>query len=254
MKILRTCLSGLAKLTSDSRSAIRKSSFDVLFNVLTDHGPLFSSQFWNAIYVSVILPIFNSISDKGEIQTGEECSISTTRSAQVEGSLWDSETSAVAAQCLVDLLVTFFDVVQCQLPGVLTVLSGLIKNPVQGIASTGVAAMVRLADNLGWRLSDDDWRQIFAGFKEATESTVSGFVKLLGTMDNVDLTGRLQSLADVEVYSDHVPNKDDLEDDSLQTAAYVISRMKSHIAVQLLVQQVLFFMLELHYNESIDCI
>lgn len=167
----------------------------------------------------------------------------TARSSQVEGSLWDSETSAVAAQCLVDLFVTFFDVVRCQLSGIVMVLTGFIRNPVQGTASTGVAAMVRLADDLGRRLSDDEWRQIFTGLKESAESMVPGFVKLLGTMDSVHLTGGSQTF-DVEIYSDHALSNDDLEDDSLQTAAYVISRMKSHISVQLLVQQVLFFILE----------
>lgn len=242
--ILQICLSGLAKLTSDSRSTIRRSSLEVLFNILKDHGPLFSSQFWNAIYISVILPMFNSISHKGEIQKGEEESpLPPARSSQVEGNMWDSETSAVAAQGLVDLFVAFFDVVRCQLSGIVMVLTGFISNPVQGTASTGVAAMVRLADDLGRQLSDDEWRQIFAGLKESAESVVPGFVKLLGTMDNVNLAGGSQ-MYDVEVYSDHELSNDDIEDDSLQTAAYVVSRMKSHIAVQLLIQQVLLFILD----------
>ncbi|XP_031382231.1 brefeldin A-inhibited guanine nucleotide-exchange protein 1 isoform X1 [Punica granatum] len=239
-------LAGLAKLTSDSRLAIRKSSLEVLFNILKDHGPLFSSQFWNAIYISVIIPIFNSNSDKGKSQRGDEDStLSTVRSSQVEGISWDSETSSVAAQCLVDLFVTFFDVVRDQLSSVVMVLMGFIKNPVQGTASTGVAATVRLAEDLGSQLSDDEWRQIFAGLKEAAESMVPGFLKLLGTMESVSLTGGSQS-ADGEFNSDHGLSNDDIEDDSLQTAAYVISRMKSHIAVQLLIQQVVSDLYRLH--------
>ncbi|KAK4774968.1 hypothetical protein SAY86_009903 [Trapa natans] len=231
-------LAGLAKLTSDSRSTIRKSSLEVLFNILKDHGPLFSSQFWDAIYISVILPMFNSTPKAENIQKGEEESpLPSARSLQVEGMLLDSETTAVAAQGLVDLFVTFFDVVRSQLPGIVMVLTGFISNPVQGTASTGVAAMVQLTDELGRRLSDDEWRQIFAGLKESAESMVPGFVKLLGTMDNINLAGGSQ-MYDAEVYSDHGMSNDDIEEDSLQTAGYVISRMKSHIAVQLLIQQV----------------
>jgi hypothetical protein len=44
--------------------------------------------------------------------------------------------------------------------------------------------------------------------------------------------------ADADVSSDHGFTNDDLEDDNLQTAAYVVSRVKSHIAVQLLIVQV----------------
>lgn len=43
---------------------------------------------------------------------------------------------------------------------------------------------------------------------------------------------------DVEIYSDHGLTNDGPESDNLQTAAYVVSRMKSHIAAQLLIIQV----------------
>lgn len=224
----------------------------MFFDILKDHGPIFSNQFWNAIYISIILPIFDSESDKGEIQKGEEGSSSpTARSSQVVGSLWDSETSALAARCLVDLFITFFNVLRCQFSSVVVILTGFIKNPVHGTASTGVAATVRLIDDLGGQLSDNEWRQIFSGLKEAAESAVPGFLKLLRTMHNVDLTGRSQLLSDAGIYSDHALSNDDLEDDSLQTAAYVISRMKSHIAVQLLIQQVLFFILNIFQDDDL---
>ncbi|KAK4764868.1 hypothetical protein SAY86_025958 [Trapa natans] len=238
---------GLAKMTSDPRSAIRKSSLEVLFDILKEHGPLFSSQFWDAIYVSIILPIFNSDSDKGDDQKGEDgSSLPAAWSSQVQGSLWDSETSALAARCLVDLFITFFDVLRCQFSSVVMILTGFIKNPIHGTATTGVAATVRLIDDLGSQLSGHEWRQLFSGLKEAAESVVPGFVKLLQTMNNVNLTDHSQPVADADIYSDHVPSNDNLEDDSIQTAAYVISRMKSHIAVQLLIQQVVTDLYTLH--------
>ena len=232
-------VSGLSKLTSDPRSAIRKSSLEVLFNILKDHGNLFSLPFWTGVFNSVVFPIFNCVSDQKEMEMeDEEYPTPTLRPLHSEGSTWDSETSAVAAQCLVDLFVTFFDVVRSQLPGVVSVLTGFIRSPIQGPASTGVAALMRLASDLGSKFSQDEWRNIFLALKEAATSTVPAFMKVLRSMDNIEVLGSGQSYTDLETSSDHMLTHDDLEDDNLHTAQYVISRMKSHIAMQLLIIQV----------------
>ncbi|XP_075673381.1 brefeldin A-inhibited guanine nucleotide-exchange protein 1 isoform X1 [Castanea sativa] len=232
-------LTGLSKLTSDPRSAIRKSSIEVLFNILKDHGHLFSLPFWTGVFNSVVFPIFNCVSDQKEMEIeDEEYPTPTSRPSHSEVSTWDSETSAVAAQCLVDLFVTFFDVVRSQLPGVVSVLTGFIRSPIQGPASTGVAALMRLASDLGSKLSQDEWRNIFLALKEAATSTVPAFMKVLRSMDNIEVPGGGQSYTDLETSSDHMLTHDDLEDDNLHTAQYVISRMKSHIAMQLLIIQV----------------
>lgn len=226
----------MSKLTSDPRSAIRKSSLEVLFNILKDHGHLFSSQFWTGVFNSVVFPIFDSVSDKKDTVKDDRYS-PASRSSHSEGSMWDSETSSVAAECLIDVFVSFFDVVRSQLPGVVSILTGFLRSPVQGPASTGYAALVRLSDDLGSRLSENEWRQIFLALKEATTSAVPGLMKVLRSMDNVDVPGVSQSYNDMDM-SDHELTNDDLEDDNLQTAAYVVSRIKSHISMQLLIIQV----------------
>lgn len=69
----------------------------------------------------------------------------------------------------------------------------------------------------------------------ATASTIPGFMKVLGTMNNIEF---LDSSEDMETSSGQdVPT--DVEDDDLHTAGYVVSRMKSHIAVQLVILQVI---------------
>lgn len=228
-------LAGLSKLTSDSRLAIRKSSLEVLFSILKDHGHVFSSHFWIAVFHSIVLPIFNFVSEK-EVPVGDDQSSPSSRTSHSEASTWDSETASVAAHCLVDLFVSFFNVVRPQLSSIVLIITGFIKSPVQGTASTGVAALVRLTDDLGVKLSEHEWSQIYVGLKEAAESTIPGFFKVLGTMNNIEFTHYSQN--DLEMDSDHGFSGDDIEDDNLQTAAYVISRMKSHIAVQLLLIQV----------------
>ncbi|XP_050903410.1 brefeldin A-inhibited guanine nucleotide-exchange protein 1 isoform X2 [Lathyrus oleraceus] len=221
-------LSGLSKLTSDPRSAIKKSSLEVLFNILKDHGHLFSRTFWNSIFCSVVFPVYNSVCGKRDIPEGH-CSSSV--SVHTEGGTWDSETSPVAAECLIDLFVTFFDMVRSQLPGVVSVLTGFIRSPVQGPASTGVAGLVRLTGDLGNRLSEEEWKEIFLCLKDAATSTVPGFLKVLRTMSNVEVLKFSHS-------PDHDLTNDEYDDDNLQTATYVVSRTKNHIAMQLLILQV----------------
>lgn len=160
-----------------------------------------------------------------------------------EGSTWDSDTCVVAAECLVDLFISFFNVIRSQLPGVVAILTGFIRSPIHGPASTGVSALMRLAGELGSRLSGSEWREIFLALKEAATSTVPGFMKVLKTMDDVNVPGISQSSYDVDVASDQGLSTDGLDDDDLQTASYIVSRMKSHIGMQLLIIQVSFLLM-----------
>ena len=212
---------------------------EVLFNILKDHGHLFSSQFWTGVFSSVVFPIFDSVSDKREREKDGQYSPSS-RLSHAEGNMWDPETSSVAAECLINLFVSFFDIVRSQLPGVVSVLTGFIISPVQGPSGTGYAALVRLVDDLGSRFSENEWSWIFLSLKEATTLTVPGLEKVVRNMDSVVVPGVSQFYNDMDM-SDHELTNDDLEDDNLQTAAYVVSRMKSHISMQLLIIQVLFF-------------
>ncbi|KAI4375753.1 hypothetical protein MLD38_013580 [Melastoma candidum] len=232
-------LTGLSKLTSDSRLAIRKTAMEVLFNILKDHGRLFSDQFWVGVYNHVICPTFTSdTSNKRDVNAEDNPSSTSGRISLSDRSMWDSETSSVATHCLVDVFVDFFSIARSQLPIVLSILTAFVKSPVQGTAGTGVTALVRLADDLGSQLSGSEWGQIYTALNEAAESTIPGFLKVFGIMDGIDLANNSQSLADMEIYSDHGLPSDDLDHDCLQTAAYVISRMKSHISVHLLILQV----------------
>lgn len=226
---------GLSKLTSDSRSAIRKSSVEVLFNILMDHGNLFSRPFWNAIFKFVVFPILSCRVDKDEDQSAE-----LSKDPSPHESPWDSETSSVAANRLVDLFVTFFSVVRSQLPNAVTVLADFIKSPGPGPAKTGIAALVRLTSELGTRLSEDDWRGMLMAIKDAAASTLPGFLRVLRTMDNIDIPDASETCQSFDLSSDNEKSNNDLEDYNLQTAAYVVSRMKSHVAVQLVIIQVCF--------------
>ncbi|CAN0881033.1 Brefeldin A-inhibited guanine nucleotide-exchange protein 1 [Linum grandiflorum] len=221
-------LTGLSRLTSDPRSAIRKSALEVLFNILNDHGHLFSRAVWMDIFKSVVFPIFNGLCDRRDVDSKDEHDSAT----------WDSDTSSLASQCLVDLFVRFFDVVRSQLHHLMAILTGFIRSPVQGPASTGVSALLRLAGELGNRLSDDEWAEIFVALKEAAALTMPGFMKVFRSLDDIEMAIDPQSYADFDMASDPGFTQGDIEEDRLQTAAYVASRVKSHIAIQLLITQV----------------
>lgn len=239
-------LTGLSRLTSDPRSAVRKGALEVLFNILKDHGLLFSRPFWNSVFNSVVFPMFNFVNEKKETQFNDDQSSPSSRSPHPEGSMWDSETSTVAVECLVDLFVRFFNVLQSQLPGVVSILAGFIRSPGQGPASTGVAALMRLAGDLGGRLSEHEWADIFLALKKAVSSSLPGFLKLVRTMDSIEVPDIAHSYNDPELYSNHGMTNDDSEDDDLQTAAYVVSRMKSHVSAQLLIIQVITDLFKMH--------
>ncbi|XP_031128388.1 brefeldin A-inhibited guanine nucleotide-exchange protein 1 [Ipomoea triloba] len=238
MSFWHPLLTGLSGLTSDPRSAIRKSALEVLFNILKDHGHLFSQLFWVNVFNSVIFPIFSSARDKTESELKDYQSSPRSGSSQPDGRLWDSETSTVAAQCLADIFISFYDVARSQLPGVISILVGFIRSPGQGPASTGVSSLIHLAGELRGRLSEEEWQEIFLALQDAAASSVPNFLKLLQTMDNIEMPDISESNNDMETSSEVGSVNDDSEGENLQTAGYVVSRMKGHIAAQLLIVQV----------------
>ncbi|XP_057805875.1 brefeldin A-inhibited guanine nucleotide-exchange protein 1 [Salvia miltiorrhiza] len=231
-------LSGLSKLTSDPRAAIRKSALEVLFNILKDHGQLFTQPFWANVFNCAIFPIFRITVD-----------IKDSVPLHPDGNIWDSETSVVAAECLIDLFVHFFDLVRTQMHGVVSILVGFMKSPGQAPSSAGVAALMRLAADLGSKLSEDEWQDIFLCLKEAAESSLPGFVKLLKIMDNIEIPD-VSPDTEIELSTVHGVNNDGSEDDNekLQTMAYIVSRMKVHINIQLLVIQVVTDIYKIHWK------
>lgn len=240
-------LSGLSRLTSDPRSAIRKSALEVLFNILKDHGHLFSQPFWSNVFNSMIFPVFHSTFDS-KVDQKDDCSSPSARFKHSDGSAWDSETSAIAAQCLSDLFVHFFDSVRSQLLGVVTILVGFIRSPGQGPSSAGVAALMRLVTDLRNNLFEKEWRDIFLCLKQAAAYSFPGLLKLLKTMDSVEVPDVAQPKSDMELASGNGAVNDDPEDDNLQTAAYVVSRMKNHITIQLLILQVVTDLYKMHWQ------
>ncbi|KAI3447875.1 hypothetical protein Pfo_004540 [Paulownia fortunei] len=241
-------LSGLSKLTSDPRAAIRKSALEVLFNILKDHGHLFSQPFWSNVFNCAIFPIFSFSSDSKEAHKEDDCCSPNSGPLHPDGSIWDTETSVVAVECLIDLFVHFFDLLRPQLHGVVSILVGFIRSPGPGPSSAGVAALMRLAAALSGKLLEEEWRDIFLCLKEAAGSSLPGFAKLLKTMDSIEVPDVTCPNNEMESSSGHGVINDGSEDDNLQTVAYIVSRMKVHIAVQLLIIQVVTDLYKMYWR------
>lgn len=235
-------LAGLSKLTSDSRPTVRKGALEVLFDILKDHGHLFSHTFWNNIFKSVIYPIFSiaqSIPD-GQV------SAMHNRETLEEDSL-GSETDGVAAQCLADLFVKFFDDVRSQLAMVAIILTSFVRSSYPQLASTGVATLLHLTGHLGSKFSDAEWKEILLHLKEAAALLLPVFSTIVRIMHDIEIPDKTQAYSDAEQYSDHEYVNDE-DDADMVTASYATVRLKSHIAVQLMVVQAVLKLYEVHHK------
>jgi brefeldin A-inhibited guanine nucleotide-exchange protein len=237
--------SGLARLTADTRPTIRKGAVEVLFDILKDHGQLFSQSFWTNIFESVIYPLFN-----GEISTPNGQSNST------EDNSWNFETKTVAVKCLVDLYVTFFDVMRPELTRVTSVVTSFIRSPYRQSASTGMSVFQRLTEGLASKLSKDEWKEILLCFKESAAETFVVFEKIVKMMQDIQIPEKNESYSEAEQYSEHDIYNEDEEEANMETASYAIVKMKNHMSLQLLIVQVLqtFFLLNLVLVPFIECL
>ncbi|PKA56563.1 Brefeldin A-inhibited guanine nucleotide-exchange protein 1 [Apostasia shenzhenica] len=235
-------LAGLSKLTSDPRPTIQKGALEVLFDILKDHGHLFSSTFWINIFKSAIYPIF---SKKRRIYDAQHVSADNS-SEQLEEEYSNSETDAVAAGCLVDLFVQFFDDVRSQLVHVVEILSSYIRSPFRQSASTGVTALLRLTEHLGSNFSELEWRDILFALNSAAISSFPVFTQVVDTMSVVEIPDETLTYSDGGEYSDHEPVIDDEEDANMEKASYAIVRLKGHIAVLLSIVEIHRKLFEVH--------
>ncbi|XP_051130955.1 brefeldin A-inhibited guanine nucleotide-exchange protein 1-like [Andrographis paniculata] len=245
-------LSGLSTLTLDPRPPVRKSALEVLFNILKDHGHLFPQPFWNSIFDSAIFPVFNSTKEaaqKDDDGNDDRLSPKARGSTPLDGNDSEYETNALAGECLVDLFVHFFDQVRPQHRRVLSILAIFVRDPNQaGPSNAGVAALMRLATDLKDKLSDEEWSDIFLCLHDAAGSDLPHITKLLEKMNCIEVPDASSHNNGTDLSSDHADASENDTDKEMQTAAYIISQIKNHIAVQLLIIQVVTDLYKMHWQ------
>ncbi|KAM0883537.1 hypothetical protein ACQ4PT_031581 [Festuca glaucescens] len=222
-------LAGLARLTTDPRLTIGKSAVGVLFDILKDHGHLFSQSFWTNIFESVIYPLFSSqmsrVSDRTLTSNGTEDEFSTL------------ETQTLAVKSLVVVFANFFDVTRPELARIASVVTYFIRSPYKHSATIGVSAWLRLAEGVGSKLSKEEWKDILLCFKESSSHTFVVFSKIVRMMQDIDIPDRTESYSETDQYSDHEIYSNDEEEANMETTSYAIVKLKNHMALQLLVVQ-----------------
>ncbi|XP_047053536.1 brefeldin A-inhibited guanine nucleotide-exchange protein 1-like [Lolium rigidum] len=222
-------LAGLARLTTDPRLTIGKSAVGVLFDILKDHGHLFSQSFWTNIFESVIYPLFSSqmsrVSDRTLTSNGTEDEFSTL------------ETQTLAVKSLVVVFVNFFDVTRPELARIASVVTYFIRSPYKHSATIGVSAWMRLAEGVGSKLSKEEWKDILLCFKESSSHTFVVFSKIVRMMQDIDIPDKTESYSETDQYSDHENYSNDEEEANMETTSYAIVKLKNHMALQLLVVQ-----------------
>ncbi|XP_062229284.1 brefeldin A-inhibited guanine nucleotide-exchange protein 1-like isoform X1 [Phragmites australis] len=225
-------LAGLAKLTSDPRLTIKKGAVGVLFDILKDHGHLFSQTFWTDIFERVVYPLFSS-----ERSTPND-QILTSNSA--EYNLPDIETQTLAVKCLVGLFVNFFDVIRPELARAASIVTYFVRSPYKHCATTGVSAFLRLTEGVGNKLSKEEWKEILVCFKESVIHTFVIFSKIVRMMQDIEIPDRIDSYSESEQYSDHEIYSNDEEEANMETTSYAIVKLKNHMALLLVVIQNIF--------------
>lgn len=231
-KLRETC-SGLSMLTSDTRPTIRKGALEVLFDILKDHGHLFSPSFWINVIKSVIYPMFNNTQ---EITVHE---VLLHDSQYLQDNSWKSETDTLAAKCLIDLFVRYFDVIRSQHGNVVAIVTSYLISPYKQYANTGMAALLHLGGHLGSKLSEEEWKDTLITLKKSTASTLPIFSSITKIMQDIEIPNRN---SDMEKYSDYEAIEDDEEKAKMETTPYAIVRMKNYISVLLQIVQVKFFL------------
>ncbi|EFJ37131.1 hypothetical protein SELMODRAFT_230001 [Selaginella moellendorffii] len=167
-------LAGLAELTYDSRTAIRKSAVHVLFDVLQCHGHVFSTSSWEQIYNTVLFPLFDSARRSIKLQNVD---------SEKDMDAWLYETCSLALQPLVELYVKFFPVVRPFMRKVLSLMKDFLKIHHEKIVGITIASFVRLIVKGGPQFSKVDWVDILQGLQSVAEETFPNVMQIVTFME-----------------------------------------------------------------------
>jgi brefeldin A-inhibited guanine nucleotide-exchange protein len=232
-------LAGLSELTFDLRPEIRKSSLQVLFDTLRNHGHLFSLPLWEKVFDSVLFPIFDyvrhAIDPSGGSSQGQNAE---SDPAELDQDAWMYETCTLALQLVVDLFVKFYDTVNPLLKKVLSLLTSFIKRPHQSLAGIGIAAFVRLMSSAGSVFVDEKWLEVVLSLKEVTTETLPDFsyISSGAYLENVSIENGDSS---DNREDEPRPSEDGTDETSRSRNLYfAIADAKCRAAVQLLLIQV----------------
>lgn len=85
----------------------------------------------------------------------------------------------------------------------------------------------------------EEWKEILVRFKESLIDTFVVFSKIVRMMQDIEVPDTIDSYSEAEQYSDHGIYNNDEEEANMETTSYAIVKLKNHMALLLVVEQVL---------------
>eukprot|EP00798_Chlamydomonas_sp_ICE-L_P027640 gene27640-7278_t len=175
-------LAGLSELTFDPRPDIRNSALEVLFDTLKSHGGAFAESFWQRVFDSVLLPIFDHVraevpdtatftSDRKRAQ--EDVTDTTTFTSdrkRAQEDAWLYETCTKCLERLVEVFVLFYaDMQPSLLTKLLELLKGFMNRSNASLAASGVNAFVLLCNKAATLMNESTWTEVMSFLLQVTE-------------------------------------------------------------------------------------
>eukprot|EP00898_Chlorokybus_atmophyticus_P004086 jgi/Chlat1/4679/Chrsp3S05617 len=182
-------LAGLSELSFDPRPNIRKSALEVLFDTLRFHGQMFSAEFWERVYESVLFPIFDYVRRNSTLAGARKAAAQQAE----EIDAWLYETCTIALQLVVDLFIKFYLETAPLLGRMITFITNFIKRRHQNLASVAVAAFVRLVVQLGPALTIETWQQVLTALRNTATSTLPNVAALATAGPLLDKSDSIRS-------------------------------------------------------------
>lgn len=160
-------LAGLSELTFDPRPEIRHSALEVLFDILNYHGLHFTEGFWERVFSSVLLPMFDHV--RAEI-TDATTFEDSARRAEIDA--WLYETCNDCLDHVLSLYRKFQPYLKQVFPQLISLLVGFVRRPHERLAAIGMHSYLSLLQQSSSQFDEKEWRMVLTSLQEAAADTL----------------------------------------------------------------------------------
>lgn len=220
-------LAGLSELTFDPRPEIRHSALEVLFDILNYHGLHFTEGFWERVFSSVLLPMFDHV--RAEI-TDATTFEDSARRAEIDA--WLYETCNDCLGHVLSLYSKFQSSLKQVFPQVISLLVGFVRRPHERLAAIGIHSYLSLLQQSSSQFDDKEWRMVLTALQEAAADTLPDIAIL------TEPHGRRVSQENPESVADHRKYRDLTTGAGSRKLAEVKTRTKTQLLIVSTISQI----------------
>jgi hypothetical protein len=169
LRIWFLMLTGLSRITSDSRIEVRTRALTVLINILRLYGKEFNEQTWKLVYRGVLFPIFddlqhNSIQNLIRMPGSKHSDVDI-----VAENSWARTTCLQALEILTELFCQFFTATRGILPEIMNLFQVCLNQPNLEVASSCLKCWIRLASTVKTFLTDEEMIYMIENFRKCIQ-------------------------------------------------------------------------------------